>query len=211
MKRIILIFAGVCLAFALLAQVKNGWANQAVSLNITELMQGDVAFTGVCIKADSRIMKRAGIKGGLLVTTYSFNVSNVSEVLKGDVPSTFSFTQWGASRAEALRLGKPFIYGPPLYEVGKEYTLILTSESRLGLRAPVGLSQGKFAVIRGPEGKVQVVNEIGNKGLFRNLPATKAMTKALSAGGIQRGAEVAAGPMDYNSFNEVVKTLGEKE
>ncbi len=208
MRRIILIFAGICLIFTALIQAEDGWTNQAVSINITELMQADVAFTGTCTKAESQIMQKPGIKGGLLVTTYTFNVT---EVLKGDVPSTFSFAQWGAPRDEAYRLGKPIIYGPPLYEIGKEYTLFLTSTSRLGLRAPVGLVQGQFTVVKGPEGKVQVVNGIGNKGLFRNLPTTKAMTKALSAGGIQRGVEVPEGPMDYASFTEIVKQLGKKE
>ncbi|MFH1830649.1 MAG: hypothetical protein ABH871_07730 [Pseudomonadota bacterium] len=208
MRRIILIFAGICVIFTASVGAKITWANQAISLNISQLMQADVAFTGTCTKAQSRVMKSSSVAGGLLVTTYTFEVS---EILKGDVPAEFSFTQWGASRNEAFKLGKPFVYGPPLYEIGKEYTLLLTSPSRLGLRAPVGLGQGKFTVIKGPEGKVQVVNQTGNKGLFTNLPATKAMTKALSAGGIKRGVTVPTGPMDYSNFKEVVKNLNEKE
>jgi hypothetical protein len=207
-KRNLLIFAGICVIVSGFIQAQSGWASQVVSLNISDLMQAGVAFTGTCTKAEAFVMKRPGVEGGLLVTTYEFAVS---EVLKGDVPSTFSFTQWGASRADAAKLNKAFIYGPPLYELGKEYTLFLASQSKLGLRAPVGLGQGKFTVVKGADGKKQVVNETGNKALFTNLPATKAMTKALSAGGIRVGVEAPKGPIDYDSFKEVVKRLGEKE
>jgi hypothetical protein len=173
-----------------------------------DLMKADVAFTGVCTKAEASVMERQGKPGGILVTRYTFEVS---DVMKGDVSKTFSFVQWGATREEATRLGKAFVYGPPLYNVGGEYTLFLTSESRLGLRAPVGLGQGKFSVIRGPQGKAMVVNEFNNRSLFRNLPQTKAMTKALGAGGIKAGVTAPTGPMDYDSFKAVVEGLGEKE
>jgi len=203
--RLKLTFAGIILALAATLALK-AQANQAIATNIDDLMKADVAFTGVCTKAEAGTVERP--KGSILVTRYTFAVS---DALKGDVAGTFSFTQWGATREDAARLGKPFVYGPPLYDVGKEYTLFLTSESRLGLRSPVGLAQGKFEVIRGPEGKAMVVNEFNNKSLFRNLPQTKAMTKALSAGGIEAGVAAPSGPMDYESFKAVIEGLKGRE
>jgi len=204
--RIRLTSAAICLAL-LLGIAPRAGANQAVGINMEDLMKADVAFTGVCTKAEAGVMERPGKSGGILVTRYTFDVS---DVMKGDVPGTFSFTQWGATREEAARLGKAFVYGPPLYNVGSEYTLFLTSESRLGLRAPVGLGQGKFLVIRDPQGKAMVVNEFNNRALFRNLPQTKAMTKALKAGGVEAGV-APSGPMDYDSFKAVVEGLNVKE
>jgi len=200
--RIRLTSAAICLVLAL-GSVSQAYANQAVGINMEDLMKANVAFTGVCTKAEASVMERPGKSGGILVTRYTFDVS---DVMKGDVPKTFSFTQWGASREDAARLGMVFIYGPPLYNVGSEYTLFLTSESRIGLRAPVGLGQGKFLVIRDAEGKAMVVNEFNNRSLFRNLPQTKAVTKALKAGGVEAGV-APAGPMDYDSFKAVVEGL----
>lgn len=188
--------------------VRTSSANQAIGLNITDLMKAKVVFTGVCTTAESSIKTREGKPGGILVTRYTFDVS---DVLKGDVPKTFSFTQWGAPRAEAKRLKRGFIYGPPLYQVGKEYTLFLSSESNLGLRAPIGSGEGKFQVIKGPQGKSMVVNDYGNNTVFRNLPQTKGMTKALSAGGVKADALAPTGPIDYDTFKAIVESLNEKE
>ena len=206
--RIKLTLAGLSLFLLLLCSISTVSANQAISLNISELMQAEVVFTGVIESAEAKVIKIPNKRGEILVTTYTVNVS---DVLKGDVPKTFTFTQWGATRAEAARLGKPFIYGPPLYDVGKEYTLFLASESSLGLTAPIGLTQGKFLVVRDAKGKAMVVRQYGNKSLFRNLPQTKAMTKALSAGGIKADVAPSAGPMDYDNFKAVVESLKVKE
>jgi hypothetical protein len=198
----------MCLLVVMLVGALPSFANQAVSINISDLMKADVAFTGTCVSAETSAMTLEGKPGKILVTRYTFDVS---ESLKGDVPKTFSFLQWGATRADAAKVGLPFVYGPPLYRIGSEYTLFLGSVSRLGLRAPVGLGQGKFLVVREPGGKAMVVNETGNKSLFSNLPQTKAMTKALSAGGIKGGTTAPAGPMDYSNFRDVIKSLSERE
>ncbi len=205
--RIKLISAAICLSLAL-GFVSQTHANQAIGINMEDLMKANVVFTGVCTSAEASVMGRPGKSGGILVTRYTFDVS---DVLKGDVPKTFSFMQWGATREDAARLGKAFVYGPPLFRVGNEYTVFLTSESRIGLRAPMGLGQGKFLVIRDSQGKAMVVNEFGNRSLFRNLPQTKAMTKALTAGGIEVGITAPAGPMDYDNFKAVVEGLNKKE
>ncbi|MFH0798678.1 MAG: hypothetical protein V2A66_00665 [Pseudomonadota bacterium] len=185
-------------------------ATQVVGVNMSDLMQANVAFTGTCTGADARVMDEPGGKSKIPVTTYTFSVSS-DNILKGDVPGTFSFTQLGVSRAEARRLGTSSVMGMPSYEVGKEYTLFLTSASELGLRSTIGLGQGKFNVTTTQDGKKQVVNDRGNKGLFLNLPQTKAMSKALGTANISAAVPPAGGPVDYDAFVKMVRELEKGE
>ena len=82
-----------------------------------------------------------------------------------------------------------YIPGMPVFTAGKRYTVFLGSESKGGLRGVISLGVGKFNFVEGPGGKVQVVNDYGNKSLFTGLPSTSKVTKALSAGGVKAGAE----------------------
>lgn len=183
------------------------FASQVVSLNIADLTKAEVVFTGTCAGANTHLMSHPRSKKGLLVTTYTFMVAPEG-VIKGIVPKVFAFTQWGAGRGEARRLGAPYVVGLPHYDIGKEYTLFLTSESELGLRAPLGLGTGKFDVVVSADGKRKVVNELGNKGLFVNLPATPGVVKAMKAHGISP-ARPPEGAVDYDSFVGIIKSLGQ--
>jgi hypothetical protein len=73
-------------------------------------------------------------------------------------------TRSGYVRPDGLEV-PPLKMGVPEYEVGEEVVLFLTPESKLGLCAPVGLSQGKFSVIRA-KGRVLVRNSLANRCLF---------------------------------------------
>lgn len=182
-------------------------ATQVLPVNIADLAgRADTALVGKCIGAQAYLKNLPDGKGRMLVTTYTFSVS---ERIKGEIPdmSAFGFTQLGASPDEARRLGAATVIGMPIYNVGGEYAVFLTKESGLGLRSTVGMGQGKFQVITSKDGAKQVVNESGNKNLFVNLPSTKAMTKALSAGGIPAERAPAGGPVGYDSFMRIVGEL----
>ncbi len=200
------IFAGIALLLILIPFI--AFADQSLDLNMEDFARADVAFRGKLVSADASLMQREGHKGTMLITTFTFDVT---DVLKGNLPSTFSYKQFGASREDAKRLGKAFIYGPPTYEVGKEYLVFLTKETKLGLRAPIGLKSGQFHVIEQSDGKAMVVNQYGNKSIFKNLPQTKAVTKALSTGGIRSGTRPTTGPVEYDTFKAVFEGLNEKE
>lgn len=179
-------------------------ATQVLPVNIAQLAErSDVAFVGTCKGSAASIQGLPDGKGKMLVTAYDFSISQCIKNCEGI--GEFKFTQLGASGGEARRLGIPSVIGVPIYQVGSDYVMFLTKESELGLRSPVGLGQGKFMVVTGEGGKRQVVNESGNKNLFVGLPATKAMTKALSAGGIS--PKGAAGPVELGSFVNVVREL----
>ncbi len=77
-------------------------------------------------------------------------------------------TRTGRVRADGLEEA-PLRFGIPEHEVGEESVLFLTSESSAGLCAPVGLSQGKFEVVR-ENRKARVKNPRG-AALFETVQA----------------------------------------
>jgi len=184
---------------------RGAFGSQVISGKITDLAKADIAFTGTCTSVEP-MAKKLSEKGTVLATKYTFNVE---DVIKGEVPAQFSFTHLGGSRVDARKLGLPYIPGMPVFETGKKYTIFLSSETQYGLRGVINLGVGKFNFVQGADGKTQVVNDYGNKSLFKGLPSNARVGKALSAGGVTAGAE--GGPMDYDSFVRMIKELDKKE
>ena len=172
-----------------------------VPLNLANLMDAELVFRGTCTAADAHFMKLPGSNMQSPVTTYTFPVQPDGK-LKGDVPDTVTFTQYGVSPADAKKLGTASIQGIPYYDVGKEYVLFLTRGDS-GLAATKGLGQGRFTVTLTPEGKAQVVNDYGNKNLFNGVPASSSLSKALSTTGVAPGTK---GPIDYDAFVKLLQT-----
>ncbi|MBN1283611.1 MAG: hypothetical protein JXA24_07565 [Proteobacteria bacterium] len=202
MKRIITVSA---VAGILILHAASSPASQVISGKVTDLTKANVAFTGVCVSAEPAAMA-LGERGKILVSKYTFTVE---DSIKGDVPSSFAFTHLGGSRSAALSVGQPYIPGMPFFEAGKRYTVFLSSETPYGLRGVINMGVGKFNFITGADGKTQVVNDYGNKSLFKGLPSTAKVGKALSAGGVSAGAD--GGPLDYDSFVKMIKELDKKE
>ncbi|HPQ80879.1 MAG TPA: hypothetical protein PLZ86_04065 [bacterium] len=168
----------VCAACALAASA--AMADSVMPVNAAQMTEkSELVISGRCISS------RPEVKNDINVTTSTFEVL---DVVKGKVDgSTFTFSQ--------------FVFrGAPSYEPGREYILFLTPESKLGLRSPVGLGQGKFMVLKG-----MAINERNNRGLFTGLPDTKKTMKALSVGGVDPKA--ASGPISAKSLVDVVKGL----
>jgi hypothetical protein len=61
--------------------------------------------------------------------------------------------------------------GIPTFHKGDEVVLFLYGKSQLGLRAPVGLGQGSFRVLKDKRGRPAAVNDLGNRHLLRGLSA----------------------------------------
>jgi len=87
-------------------------------------------------------------------TEYTFEVIQAVKGCKdrqGKVMKTITIRHAGTTKGRPRTDGLvevPLRFGVPEYKVGEEVVLFLTRESRLGLCAPVGLSQGKFSVVR---------------------------------------------------------------
>ena len=95
----------------------------------------------------------------------------VTDTIRGRATQTLTFRSVGLQdplAAENGRLLRAQIPGMPRYAAGEQVVLFLGPTSRLGLRAPVGLQQGKLAVRAGA-----VQNDFQNVGLFANLDFTR--------------------------------------
>lgn len=200
------IYRSIFFAAFFLMACRIGHASLVLPVNVGDLVKrSDVAFTGICTEAKAHMIFPESVPQGLLITSYTFDIIP-DGALKGDLPKTFTFDQWGASVEESRLFGLPYPIGIPKYEVGKTYTLFLTAKTGVGVRAPVSLGHGNFSTVETPDGRTAVVNEYGNKSLFVGLPATKSMSKALSASGISE-ARLPSGPMDYETFRKLIMNL----
>jgi hypothetical protein len=142
--------------------------------NLEEMvMSADRAFIGQCLDIQEG---REAIGGGMLpVTRYTFAVQTV---IKGELPSAFTFTQLGYRLRKAAKAGvvtmngqavRPgiFIHGMSDYDVGDRLLLLLVPNYQNGrLTYPVGLDQGAFRISRLETGEDVAENGLNNLGLF---------------------------------------------
>ncbi len=86
----------------------------------------------------------------------------VERMLRGPGGARFTFRQYlgGQTRRGAKSV----------YPTGQQVLLFLPGESSAGLRSPLALEQGYFTIRRGPAGQDFIANQLGNAGLFRNVP-----------------------------------------
>lgn len=123
----------------------------------------------------------------------------VEDVLKGNVPKTFSFRQyvWDI-RSQYTSAG---------YHKGQELLLFLRRPSPNGLTSPAGLQQGKFEIHHDATGRAFAVNGDANLGLFQTLSvrakARRAVLPASSLGLMKQNS----GPVPLKDLKDVVKAL----
>ncbi len=102
-------------------------------------------------------------------TPYTEVTLCVSESIRGDVPETYTFRQFGLVHPRPTQDGKwkmmpaPDVF--PRYAVGEQVLLFLSRPAaKTGLRTTAGLSQGKFVL-----GPGHAENGTHNEGLFRGV------------------------------------------
>ena len=166
-------------------------ATSVIPLNLAQLVDGSaVAFQGVCI--DNRTGRDP--QTGVLVTMTTFRVD---DVLKGNVPATYTIKQIGGDDTEANI--KFRVYGVPAFKAGQGYVVFLAGVSSAGFSSPVGLSQGSFEIVQGAQGP-----EVGNGRDFRELTAStrfalpgQAQAKVASSKPVNR--------LDLQDFKQMVR------
>jgi len=106
-------------------------------------------------------------------TEYEFEVLEAVKGCRGKngkVLETITVRHAGTTkpwlREDGIRV-LPLDFGVPQYQVGEEFVLFLTRESRLGLCSPVGLQQGKFLVTR--DRRDSNVSHRGHERLLRGV------------------------------------------
>ena len=96
------------------------------------------------------------------VVRYRFAVDST---LKGTTGSEFEMV---TIKSPLDSRGKPLLEGLPRFELNATYVVFAGAPSKLGLSAPIGLSQGVFHV-RGAGNNRHLVNDHNNRGLFRGI------------------------------------------
>lgn len=140
------------MARAVLCAAAIGWvALQAAATTVRPMLLDEIvddaalAFHGTCIANRVEIDPQTQ----LVVTLTTFEVR---DVIKGSVSSTHVIKQIGGT----LPGGESgmIVHGVPRFAVGQEVVLFLAGTSKLGFSSPVGLTQGRYEVSAGVDGKV---------------------------------------------------------
>ena len=122
----------------------------------------------------------------------------VVDVLKGSTAQQFTFRQFIWDIRDRMDSGG--------YRKGQELVLLLGPTSKIGLRSPAGLDQGRFRVERFANGKTKAVNGTGNISLFTD--------RAISTGApaptnkkIQISSQLRANPgsMSLDDLKQIIR------
>ena len=124
----------------------------------------------------------------------------VEETLKGQASSTFTFRQFIWDVRDR--------FDDAGYYKGQHLLLLMIKPSALGLSSPAGLEQGRFRIVRNPEGNLVAVNGHGNAGLFHEL------APQLRAKGVPLAPRLAAlveqptpGPVPLDDLRKLIRLL----
>lgn len=147
--------------------------------------------------------------GGGQIPTVTYRIE-VEETFKGAVQEVkglqvAEITMLGKLRpaeGSASRLAADLVDVPRL-EVGRDYLLIATAPSAIGLSTTVGLGQGAFRVT-GKAGQEIATNLVNNLGLLLGMEssATGAATT-----GVRAASEEAGGPLPYSFLAGLIRDL----
>jgi hypothetical protein len=134
----------------------------------------------------------------------------ISESIRGGLPATYKFRQFGLLTPRVTADGKrkmmPSPPGFPKYSQGEDLALFLRpSAAWTGFRMPAGVTHGKFTIAAG-----RVENGTGNAGLFRNVH----LDNGLATERDKRLLTTASGPLNPDAFlsfvRRAVKSAGSK-
>jgi hypothetical protein len=185
------IFA-VC--FIALAAALPARATSVLPLNLDEIVSTSaVAFSGTCVGNRTE----RDVLSDLIVTYTTFAVS---DVLKGNAGTTYTIKQVGGTLPDE---GTGFrIQGVPSFTVGQEYVVFLAGVSNVGFSSPIGLSQGKFSVLRDAKGAT-VANGRDFHEMTQNIPNAELPPEL--ATGTKRAGDVMR-QLDLDAFKRLVRS-----
>jgi len=164
------------IALAGLAVIPPAQATTVKPLNLEEMTaRAATIFSGRCLTV--RVMHDAALGADVTVVTF-----HVDRALKGTLGATHRIRLLGDVGLTDSDRGAGALPG---FRPGEEVVLFLYGESALGLSAPVGMGQGKFAVLEDKHGEKIAVNALGKGALWRGLSPDAAAR--VQAHGAQRG------------------------
>ena len=183
----------ICAGFVLaLAACLPAYATTVRPMTLDDIVgSAAIAFEGTCIS--NRTERDSSTNQ---VVTYT--LFQVSDVLKGTVPSTYEIKQVGGQLPDGLSYE---IHGIPKFTPGQSYVVFLAGVSSAGFSSPMGLSQGSFDVAVDASGGKVVRNGRDFGDMTANipdvqLPAAVAKSRAVNA----RSTE-----MNLDTFKSLVR------
>lgn len=177
-------------------------ADTVKQLNLAEMVKrADKIYRGRVLSTTEGTIEAGG--GQLPVVTYRLQVE---EVFRGNIP-----TVKGVQIAEIRMLGKrksvrqgnlqlsSVLPKMPQLNIGETYLVFATRPSKIGLSTTVGLGQGSFQIHQ--RGKEETaINEVNNRGLFRDMSTTAPGPSAARTAGAP-----SAGPISYNELARQIR------
>ncbi len=164
-------------------------------------------FSGICQEESSGLDEN-----NMPYTRYSFRVTDSIYGIADQ--QVVVIKQFGL--AEPIQLDNGLtkitrIEGMPRYIPGQEYLLLLNKESSLGFSSPIGLVQGAF-LVQGTGTSRTVVNSMGNANLLVDTSKSIQQRAQESQQNLSQTAplipdEVVRGPVSYDNFTSLVKSL----
>jgi hypothetical protein len=182
--RVLATSAGVALLAATLG------ASDVAHMTLRDLVvRGDRIVRGTVLASTEGTLQAGG--GTLPIVTYKIRVDQAlkGDAAQGDVIEVRLFGAAKPKNSGAFRRAG-MLKDLPQFRVGSDYLFVLTQPSAIGLSTTVGLGQGLFQ-LQGRPGQETAVNAANNLGLFIGVS----------------GAPQAAGPVDYRTLVQHIKTL----
>ena len=134
-------------------------ATQSRPVNIEEMTErATTIFAGRCLHVRVERDRRLGLD----VTVATFRVDRS---IKGGAAKTITVRMPWASEAAVPA-------GVPSFARGDDVVLFLYGESATGMRAPVGLGQGRFRIVADKQGRAMAINDAGNRNLMHGVSAS---------------------------------------
>ena len=128
----------------------------------------------------------------------------VEQVLKGKAGSTFTFRQYLWDVRDR--------YDAAGYRKGQHLLLLLTRPSQYGLSSPAGLSQGRFWIRPGAQGRLVALNGVANTGLFRDLmPTLQKRGITLAAEQVSLLKTHRSGPIHLDALEALIGRLAARQ
>jgi len=183
-------------------------ATSVKTMNLADLVgHSKRIFSGICQDESSGLDEN-----NMPYTSYSFRVTDSIYGIADQ--QVVVIKQFGL--VEPLQLGNGVtnltrIEGMPRYVPGQEYLLLLNKESSLGFSSPIGLVQGAF-LVQGTGTSRTVVNGMGNANLLIDTSKSIQQRSQERQQNLSQTAplildEVVKGPVSYDNFTSLVKSL----
>ena len=121
------------------------WNHQAAATSVLPISlqrmtaAADVIFHGKVISNEVRSDPVSG-------NVATFTTFEVTELVKGSTGATHTIKQIGGEMPGGQM--RQIVHGVPRFHTGQEYVVFLPKPSSLGFASPIGLSQGRFDVLR---------------------------------------------------------------